>query len=286
MAEAVVDRLEVVDVDHDEAHGVAVAHRAGPVGFQLLEERAAVEAARERVEGGQFVQLAVLPLNFVARLLECREHFGHFDVLLLDFGHIVERGQGPAALAPAADNRHGVDREGARLVALARDAKDDSGSRQSQADGINPGKRFGQILAVRSGPAEFRRRMTLQGIGTHAQTIGEGLVGKYDLLPLIEDQDAFRQRVERGTDTVGDHGRGIEQPQDALEIQPMQQERAGRKENNQPGHGIHQHAKPAVVAQGRQRTSSAPHCSRPWKIGTVNWAPGRRFSSEACQCAR
>ena len=64
MAEAVVDQLEVVEVEHDEPDGRAEALRALDLARELLLELAAVEQLRERVGLGllldQPVQAGVL----------------------------------------------------------------------------------------------------------------------------------------------------------------------------------------------------------------------------------
>ena len=70
--ERVVDRLEVVEVEHDRGAARAVALDLGDVALQLALERAAVEQPGERVVVGQMAQLLLMapPLGDVLHLAE------------------------------------------------------------------------------------------------------------------------------------------------------------------------------------------------------------------------
>src|SRR4051812_10100630 len=85
VAEAVVDALELVHVDHDASDAARLA--AGdprPHGVELFEERPAVQTSRHRVGRRELAELYVLAFDLVARFLEREVH-------LLDFGDIIKR---------------------------------------------------------------------------------------------------------------------------------------------------------------------------------------------------
>ena len=58
VAEAVVDGLEVIDVEGDHGHPVELAARAGELGVEALGERAVVREPRERVLEGEALEQA------------------------------------------------------------------------------------------------------------------------------------------------------------------------------------------------------------------------------------
>jgi hypothetical protein len=70
MAQAVVDRLEAVDVDDHHRALAAVAAGEGDVGVQLGAETAAVEQAGQRVVIGDVAQLGLGLLGLDQRLVD------------------------------------------------------------------------------------------------------------------------------------------------------------------------------------------------------------------------
>ena len=122
MADPVVDRLEVVEVEDDEREAAAVALRARDLAGQRLVEVAPVVQAGERVEIGELARLAKAACVVDRRpgaereLLELRPR---------------RRAEGVAA-------RLRVRREVAELLALARERDGEPGADRGESAG-SPG---------------------------------------------------------------------------------------------------------------------------------------------------
>src|SRR5205085_7197296 len=67
MALLVINRFEVIDIDHDAADGPAGNHARIPVVVKLRKQSPAVQAAGQWIERRQQRQLPVLPTNVIAR---------------------------------------------------------------------------------------------------------------------------------------------------------------------------------------------------------------------------
>ena len=91
MTVAVVDRLEVVDVHHEESDGIVVPLGAAPGDIGLLEERTPVQTAGERVTGGENLELLVLLLDFLAGIFEGDDHFLELGIAAFDLAN-AEKG--------------------------------------------------------------------------------------------------------------------------------------------------------------------------------------------------
>ena len=85
VAEAVVDRLEAVEVEHEQRALGAVAAAAGDVLGQGAVDAAAVEQAGERVVVGQVAQL-VLQAAALGDVLDLHEHVGRRAVVVAHDG--------------------------------------------------------------------------------------------------------------------------------------------------------------------------------------------------------
>ena len=95
--EAVVDGLEMVDIDHDAGNGNLTGQSGGPLRLEILEEGAAVQTAGERIAGGQDLELLVLSADLGSRLAELQQQRAKASVLSLQNGQVVECGHGAAA---------------------------------------------------------------------------------------------------------------------------------------------------------------------------------------------
>ena len=78
MAPGIVDLLEVIEVEHQHTHRLAIAHAHGQVAAGLRQPGAAIEGARQAIDGGQAFELAG-GLIAVGQQ-QCRQRQHHGDV--------------------------------------------------------------------------------------------------------------------------------------------------------------------------------------------------------------
>ncbi len=117
VAEVVVDRLEVIEVDHDARQRRFVGARGFESNSKLLGESSPVKTTGQGIASREIGQLLVLLLDLRLRLLQAPDHGLQLGIARGEFGDIVERDQDTLRPAVLALNRRRVDREFDRLPA-------------------------------------------------------------------------------------------------------------------------------------------------------------------------
>ncbi len=216
--------------------------------LELGEERAAVKAAGQRIDAGQELQLVVLPANIVARLAELVEHVLELLVLFLDRGHVVEGGQCAAPAAVGAEDRRGVYDERPLLIGRVQ-AHQHAGVGGAFADGFFPGEGIIAVLPFAERPAEVGCLFALKLSGAATDLFGERVVRQHDSLLPVEHQHALGQRVERGTDPLGNNRRGVQVLEDSPQVESSDDKRHQRDDDDQ----LHRLGQPGDKPPGRRR---------------------------------
>ena len=106
MADAVVDALEVVDVDEHEGEPARVAVRARDLASERLVEVAAVVETRQPVEVGELARFLEAPRVLERRRDALRELFDPAKVVVPETLRVVGEDAEPADAALAVDERH------------------------------------------------------------------------------------------------------------------------------------------------------------------------------------
>ena len=198
MTEVIVDRLEVVEVDHDAGQfGAILARRLKQI-LEQIGKRAPVQAAGERVARRQVRQFLVLLLHLGLGFLEALDHGLQLHVALLDFGDVIEGNQHALRFALGAQYRRSIDRE-LDGFALVRDQVElcansgFAGVKHLDPGQLGTGFFLRHPLPVQRGgfSAEQRDRVAVD-------LVVKRLVGEQDLLFLVDDHDTLRQCIEGG----------------------------------------------------------------------------------------
>src|SRR5688572_21820285 len=102
----VVDRFEMIDVDQDATKMAPVALPLRPLSGELFIEKPAIPAARERILGGEILQIDVLLLNLHPRLSQLVQELPQICVFLLNGRQVVEGSERAAQGSVVAENGH------------------------------------------------------------------------------------------------------------------------------------------------------------------------------------
>ena len=232
MAMVVVDRLEVVDIDHDARQGVPVA--LGPVELDLesLKKGAPVETAGQWILGGQDLQGPVLAGNFVTGTFQGVEHLLELGILGFDLGHVVEGCQGAARFAGTVDDRRPVDHEGAHIALLAFQRQRHRRLAGPLAHGPAPGQIIERLAGTGGEPIQLGCLLAQERPVDMTHVFFKGLVGQYDAFMVIHQDHTFDQTVQGELDPFRHHGRRVQVTQRFLH-QEVVAEKGERYENGQ-----------------------------------------------------
>ena len=261
MAVDVVDLLEIVDVQHQQRHGVPVAARTGQLRAHVLVEIAMVVEPGQRI--GLGLPLEPLPcLGIVERQRgRVAEPLGKLELLVVEAGVLAEPVDAEYSLdGVACDQRHGDQ----RLALVRRRARHDHHPR------VEVGCIRQHRLPMLRGPARDADAepdlVAHDLIGPavsrqHGDELGLGLVGLEDAERVVGDQlgkrvrDPVEQRVEGllGEDVVED----VREPAVRVdEVVPIGMAVYGRRDAARTWHG-----------EGRRRRSI--HAFHLWRTATL-----------------
>src|SRR5262249_17730370 len=109
VAVAVVQVLEVVDVDHDARERLAAGLRLHEQSVERLEEGAAIETPGERVARREVAQFLVLALDLRLGRLELLERGDELAIQPLELRDVRERNDAAAQVALPVEHRGAVD---------------------------------------------------------------------------------------------------------------------------------------------------------------------------------
>ena len=235
VAVAVVDRLEVVDIEHQATQRRAVRARLAQQLGKAVVEGAAVQATGHRVARGQAQQGLVLAFDLALRCRQLAHREHQALIRTVQFGGVVEGGDAAAHLAARVGDGRAVDDQLARLGAAAGELQGMAGVGRTLTHRPRPrvarqvGRQAGrqQRQARQRGAGAQRRRLVHQ--------VPERLVGHHHAAARIDHHHAFGEGIEGALHPVRDHRGRVEMLQRTPHVQ-AEHERAGRVDEQQGEH--------------------------------------------------
>ena len=210
VAVAVVDDLEVVDVDHHAAQRLLGAPGFGQRRFQRSVEGAPVQAAAKRIARRQPFQLGVLALDFLPRRIERVDGFAQALVGAVQFGDVVEGHQAAAHGAAGVRDRRAVDDQLTRIVAAAPNFEGDARDGAALRDRARPGVRFDILRQALAEPGQAGEAVADAQRSRLLVQAAESFVGQQHARARIHHHHAFGHRIEGALHPLGNHRRRIQ----------------------------------------------------------------------------
>ena len=213
MTKVIVNRLEVIEIDHDAGEFRALLTRGVKQNFETLGKCAPVQTAGERIPGCQVRQFLVLLLHLGLGFFQAPYHGLQFDVVFFQPGNIVQGDQHPLRFIFRTQYRRCINRKLDDIARLRSQVKLRSDNRSTGIQNLEPWQ-FGAGLLPRNPiPFELGCPHTQQRYPIASYFFVESPVGQQYLLIFIDDYNPLGQGIERGIDSFGYNCGRVELPQ-------------------------------------------------------------------------